>query len=226
MASAAATSALHDRAQELARITGRLAQARAGAGGLTVIEGPAGIGKTSLTGRRLLPGGGEPDARARRPRSKLERDYAYGVLRQAFERPLAELDSAEREALTAGQAAHALPMFDPGRAAASSESLLHGLYWLVANLGERRPLVLAVDVAQWSDESSVLALAYLARPINQLPVALVVCTRPPDPESRSALGTLVVEGSGREAAASAARRGGRGGALRQPLRSSCARRST
>ena len=195
LASAAATSALHDRAQELARITGRLAQARAGTGGLTVIEGPAGIGKTSLLAAacsqaeenrmHVLAGRG----------SELERDYAYGVLRQAFERPLAELDSAEREALTAGQAAHALPMFDPGRAAASSESLLHGLYWLVANLGERRPLVLAVDDAQWSDESSVLALAYLARRINQLPVALVVCTRPPDPESRSALGTLVVEGS-------------------------------
>ena len=48
MADALAPGSLLERARELARIAGRLGEARAGEGGLTVIEGPAGIGKTSL----------------------------------------------------------------------------------------------------------------------------------------------------------------------------------
>ena len=48
MAVEPSTASLHDRARELARIAGRLAEARTGDGSLTVIEGPAGIGKTSL----------------------------------------------------------------------------------------------------------------------------------------------------------------------------------
>ncbi len=180
MVGPAATETLYERARELARIAGRFGEARAGDGGLTVIEGPAGIGKTRLlhearahaeqAGMQVLAGRG----------SELEHDFAFGVLRQALERPLAELDAADRDAVTAGQAAHATPLFDPTRSAPSSESLFHGLYWLLANLAERRPIVLAIDDAHWADESSILALAYLARRFEQLPVALVVCTRPPD----------------------------------------------
>jgi DNA-binding CsgD family transcriptional regulator len=188
------TPSLHDRARELARIASRLAEARAGDGGLTVIEGPAGIGKTSLMQEALVQAerAGMQALAARG--SELEREYAFGVLRQALERPLAEL-GADRDEVTAGHAAHALALFDPARPAPSSESLLHGVYWLVANLAERRPVVLAVDDAQWADESSVLALAYLARRVHQLPVAIVVCTRPLDSEAGSALGALVMDGA-------------------------------
>ena len=65
---AAAPGTLLQRARELARIAGRLGEARAGEGGLTVIEGSAGIGKTSLlravrcagraSGMRVLSGRG------------------------------------------------------------------------------------------------------------------------------------------------------------------------
>ena len=165
--------------------------------------------------------------------SELEHDFAFGVLRQALERPLAELDDAHRDAVTAGQAAHAIPLLHPARSAPSSESLFHGLYWLLANLAERRPLVLAVDDAHWADESSVQALAYLARRLEQLPVALVVCTRPPDVDGHGALAALVADAAaerltpdplGREAVAalsgsgrSGVRPGGGPGDGRQPL---------
>ena len=193
MAAPPAIDTLYERAQERARIAGRLVEACAGDGGLTVIEGPAGIGKTrllhevrvqaELAGMQILAGRG----------SELEHDFAFGVLRQALERPLAELDDAHRDAVTAGQAAHAIPLLHPARSAPSSESLFHGLYWLLANLAERRPLVLAVDDAHWADESSVQALAYLARRLEQLPVALVVCTRPPDVDGHGALAALVAD---------------------------------
>ncbi len=187
------SGALLERARELARIAGRLREARAGDGGLTVIEGPAGIGKTSLLrtlraqaeedGMRVLSGRG----------SELERSFAFGVVRQALERPLADLDGDERAAILAGPAAQAAPLFDVSRSATSSEALLHGLFWLLANLAERHPVVVAIDDAHWADEPSIAALAYLARRVEQLPVALVVCTRPPDVDGHKALTGLVTD---------------------------------
>jgi DNA-binding CsgD family transcriptional regulator len=191
--SPAAAETLYDRAREVARIGGRLAEARDGDGGLIVIEGPAGIGKTRLlqevrvraerTGMTVLAGRGY----------ELERGFAFGVLRQALERPLAELDPAEREAVTAGPAAHALALFDPTRSVVSTESLLHGAFWLLANLAERSPVVLAVDDAHWADESSMTALGYLARRIEQLPVALVITSRPPEPDAPRSHVALVAD---------------------------------
>lgn len=193
MADALVPGALLERERELARIAGRLAEARAGAGGLTVIEGPAGIGKTSLlravrvqarrAGMQVLAGRG----------SEHERDFGHGVIRQALERAVSELDEGERAAVTSGPAAHAGALFDVGRSAVSSEALLHGLYWLIANLAERRPLVLTVDDAHWADESSIEALAFLARRVDQLPVALVVATRPPEVAGQATLAKLVVD---------------------------------
>jgi len=39
---------------------------------------------------------------------------------------------------------------------------MHGLYWLIANLAARRPLVIAVDDAHWADAPSLRWLAHLA----------------------------------------------------------------
>ena len=53
----------------------------------------------------------------------------------------------------------------------------HGLYWLVANLSARRPLVIAVDDAHWADAPSLRWLAHLAARIDGLPVALLLAVR-------------------------------------------------
>ena len=54
---------------------------------------------------------------------------------------------------------------------------MHGLYWLVANLAARQPLVLAVDDAHWADAPSLRWLAHLAARIEALPVALLLAVR-------------------------------------------------
>lgn len=59
----------------------------------------------------------------------------------------------------------------------ASIGVLHGLYWVVAGLAERRPLLLAIDDAHWVDEPSLQFAAYLARRLDAIPVALVVATR-------------------------------------------------
>ena len=46
--------------------------------------------------------------------------------------------------------------------------LLHGLYWLVANLADETPVAVVVDDAHWADEPSLRFLAYLARRVDAL----------------------------------------------------------
>ncbi len=59
--------------------------------------------------------------------------------------------------------------------------LLHGLFWLTANLADERPLMLAADDAQWLDEPSLRFLRYLAVRIDELPIALLVAWRSGEP---------------------------------------------
>ena len=79
-----------------------------------------------------------------------EQEFEFGVVRQLFEGPLAHADAAERESLYQGAAELASPLFGPsagdGRSAPDlSFTLVHGLYWLTANLAETGPVMIAVD---------------------------------------------------------------------------------
>ncbi|MCA1698058.1 MAG: hypothetical protein LC790_03815 [Actinobacteria bacterium] len=58
--------------------------------------------------------------------------------------------------------------------------MLHGLFWLTANLAASAPLLLVVDDAQWADQPSLRLLNYLAARLEGLPVGLLVGCRPPD----------------------------------------------
>ena len=185
---AAATGPLLERNEQLARIESALAEARAGRGTFVVIEGPAGIGKTALlaAARAAAADGGMRVLRSRG--AELERDFAFGVVRQLFEPPLAEASEIERADLleaAAGVAAGLLGL--PGAArtdgpAASgidpSFAVLHGLYWLCANLAAESPLCLVVDDAHLADAASLRYLAFLLTRLEDLDAALVVATRP------------------------------------------------
>ena len=94
---------LLERGGELARVDRLLTEARAGRGGVVVITGPAGIGKTALlsdaeeragrAGMRVLAGRG----------GELEGGFSFGVARQLVEPLLAGAAPAEREVLLAGR---------------------------------------------------------------------------------------------------------------------------
>jgi len=188
MEKAAATSLLLERSEELARIESALAEARTGRGTFVVIEGPAGIGKTALlaAARSAAADGGMRVLRSRG--TELERDFAFGVVRQLFEPPLAAASAFERADLlqaTAGLAATVLELPGaPGTTGLPSSSvdpsfaILHGLYWLCANLAAAGPLCLVVDDAHWADAPSLRYLAFLLTRLEELDAALVLATRP------------------------------------------------
>src|SRR5436309_2701717 len=104
MGEVAATDPLLERDEQLARIESALAEARAARGKFVVIEGPAGIGKTALLAavRTAATDGGMRVLRARG--TELERDFAFGVVRQLFEPSLAEASELERADLLQGAA--------------------------------------------------------------------------------------------------------------------------
>ena len=177
---------LLERDAALGRIDQRLRDAIAGDGSLLLLEGPAGIGKTRLVlaaarhGREL----GLKTLSARG--SELERDFAYGLVRQLFEAALVAAPPPERAELLAGAAGHVARLFGlavarddaSGALLDPSFAILHGLYWLSANLGRRTPLLLCVDDVHWADQASLRFLHYLGRRLQELPIAIVAATRP------------------------------------------------
>jgi DNA-binding CsgD family transcriptional regulator len=195
--SAVAELELLEREPELAALRPVLEAARAGAGGLVVVEGPPGIGKTRLLAeaRSLAAAGGLRALWARG--GEYEREFAWGVARQLFEPVLSRAGEDEREELLSGAAGLAAPLFDPARPVAAAEpdssfASAHGLFWLLANLAAREPVLVAVDDLQWVDPPSLRWLAYLQRRLEGLPVALVVGLRPAEPEAAEPLVSAVV----------------------------------
>ena len=131
---------------------------------------------------RLWMGAVAGGARVRAAGRELERDFAYGVVRQLFDPVVRAAGSADRGRLLegAGGAAAALHIASDGTDGASGSEFatLHGLYWLVANLSDDGPMLLVVDDAHWSDVASLRFLAFLAPRLVELPMLLLMCARP------------------------------------------------
>ncbi len=187
---------LLEREDELAQLERLITDGLRTHGRTTLIEGPAGIGKTALLEAAqdlaalremtvLTARGGE-----------LERDFGFGVVRQLLESPLARAGSRLRKELFAGSACHARPVFEtaPGTHGDLTHAVLHGLYWLVANLCEHAPLLLAIDDVHWADPPSLRFLIHLARRLDGLPAAMVLTARTGEPVDQPALlRSLVLE---------------------------------
>jgi len=189
-----AVPALLEREAELELLERLSMEAAAGRGSFVLVEGPAGIGKTRLLDelKRRAADHGASVLRARG--GELERGFAFGVVRQLYEPPLARATGEERTALLAGAAVLVAPLLAPGEvdeppreAAEASFSLLHGLFWLTANLAEREPVVLVVDDLHWSDPASLRFLSYLTHRLEGLPILLAAAARHGEPGADAAL---------------------------------------
>jgi predicted ATPase len=127
---------LLERERELACIDAAIAMARGGSGRSVVVAGPAGIGKSAVlaAARTASEDGATRFLRARG--AELERDFAFGVVRQLFEPMLHEANAAERADLLQGPARLAARVLglpgaledgEPPAAPDASFTVLHGL---------------------------------------------------------------------------------------------------
>jgi DNA-binding CsgD family transcriptional regulator/RecA/RadA recombinase len=181
---AGSATELRERRLELEALDDALRAVAAGDGRVLAIEGPAGIGKTTLiaAARERAAAAGMTVLSARG--SELERDFPWGVVHQLVEPVLRRGDERERRRWFAGAAALARPLFEHAHEVGTPVEpeaqfrRRHGLYWLVANVARDRPVVVAVDDAQWADQPTVGFLRYLAARLGHLPVLLLLGFRP------------------------------------------------
>lgn len=168
---------LLDRRVELAAIAAAVEHATAGSGSVLYIEGPAGIGKSALLGvcaeiaeaRGLTVLAARGDALVMESSFAAARELLWPLVRRGG------MDQLE------GAARFAIPVFELERPLGNDRdrisSVLHGLYWLIADLADSEPLVLLVDDAHWLDAASARFLEYLSRRCDALAVLIVVAVR-------------------------------------------------
>jgi DNA-binding NarL/FixJ family response regulator len=176
-------TALLERDEELETIEAMLGAARAGTGGVVLVEGEAGAGKTSLLDAAATTAAELGMLVLRARGGAHERNFPYGVMRQLLERQLS--DPTRRARALSGAAALAEPVFDPVLSSAADPfSTQHGLHWLISDLAAGSPLALLVDDVQWADESSLRALVYVARRLGDTAAALMLGVRTGEPGTR------------------------------------------
>lgn len=195
MASGWPIEPLFEREGERAALETVLDAGRSGDGAAVVVKGPAGVGKTSLLreGARLAEEGGLRPLRA--GGATLERELPFAVAVSLLEGAArADPGTAFRGAaegargVLAGGAQGPPP--DP-RGADLTLPLLHALYWTVANLAAETPVALLVDDLQWVDAATLRFLAYLARRLDGLPVALIAAQRSGEPAADPAAAAAI-----------------------------------
>ena len=166
------------RAREREAIDAALASLRAGAAGLLVLEGEAGIGKSRLLGYVAAAEGCTVlEARA----SEYEADLPYALWTEALDRHLAA--AGERRVSRLGLAdaaalAGVLPALGvSGPAAADRHRTHRALRDLLERLAATRPLVVCLDDVHWADPASLDVLAALVHRPPAGPVLLAVAAR-------------------------------------------------
>jgi DNA-binding CsgD family transcriptional regulator/tetratricopeptide (TPR) repeat protein len=178
-----AMGVLLDRDVELGELSRRIATARSGSGRVIVVEGPAGIGKSTLLAAvgRAARADGMTVLSARC--SPLEQPAAWGTARQLFEPLRIRPEWAELTTGAAGLAERALAPEGGGPAPVGDamHAAARGLVWLVSNLGERGPAVLVVDDVHWADAPSLRWLAVLARSLEGLRIGVLCAVRAGEP---------------------------------------------
>ncbi|WP_165960137.1 ATP-binding protein, partial [Nonomuraea longispora] len=195
------------RADETELLDSLLRRAAEGRGGGVVLHGEPGIGKTALlsyaeeraSGFQVLRAVGvEPEA-----------DLAYASLHQLLMPALGsvgELPGPQAQALNIlfGRAHGGAP--DPFLVGLASLSLL-------SLLAGERPVLCVVDDAHWADQPTLMTLAFVARRLDNEPVALMLAARADEGHGTDLphLRRVPLMGLGREAATAllAERLGGR-----------------
>ncbi|MFI6504008.1 AAA family ATPase [Nonomuraea typhae] len=165
-----APSSLVGRQDEIGRIEGLIGAAGEGSGGVLVLRGEPGIGKTALleharhaaAGFRIIEASG----------SEFESELPFAALHQLCVPVLdhlGELPARHRSALQIafGLATGTPEVFRIGLAALE----------LLAAAAARQPVLCVVDDAHWLDDASAKSLIFLARRISAEPVAMVLATR-------------------------------------------------
>src|SRR3954451_3547212 len=164
-------SALVGRTAECARLEQELQKARDGKAAILVLRGRQGLGKTALLDHAVSRASGFRVIRARAVASETLLPYAeLQVLCAQLLDDVGGLPSVQRDAL-----ATALGQLR----GSETDRVLVGLATLnlLGAAAGSRPMLCIIDDAQWLDQPSAQALAFVARRLESKPVVLLFATR-------------------------------------------------
>ncbi|WP_182481121.1 AAA family ATPase [Nocardioides immobilis] len=178
-----------ERDDELAVLRAAVDRLVAGRGGVVLVEGAAGTGRTTLLeaavadipAMLLVARGGV-----------MESGEAFGGVRQLLLPMLRRLPADERVAVLGGPARLAARILGFGEDIVdeSAPDPFFSVRWLLEELAAGQPLVLAVDDLHWLDEESRRVLTRLATRLEGLPVLLLATARPAEPGATTDLTEL------------------------------------
>ena len=177
---------LRSRANELSRLEALVASTREGAGGIVVVEGAAGIGKSRLlaeAGAKALAGGFIVAAGGA---DELDQATAWGVLLDALRSTTPPVLSSSDLVSVEGLYDQRLAMAEQVQAA-------------LERVSTSRPVLMVLDDMQWADPASLLAVGWLARSLFSHPVGWLLALRPlpVKAELDALMGRLVEAGASR-----------------------------
>jgi DNA-binding CsgD family transcriptional regulator len=192
------------RGSELAELRAAIDEARAGRGGLVLIAGEPGIGKTRLAqeacGHAMASGATAVWGRC----LELEGTPAYWPWIQVLRR-IAQLADPASRVRELGEGAQEIswlvPEFVPGGAAVRDRPLDPGdrfrLFNAVARLLQRvtaaRSLVIVLDDLQWCDVPSLALFEHLSQHLHDMAVVVIACYRDQELGRRHPLGARLPE---------------------------------
>ncbi|MFE1509732.1 AAA family ATPase [Streptomyces sp. NPDC058726] len=139
-----------------------------------ILLGDMGTGKSALLDRAVRRAGASGARVLRAEGSETESSLAFSALHQLL-RPVPD----EVDGLPERQRAALRGAFGAGPAPVEADLMLIGVavLGLLSALGDRGPLVVVLDDAQWCDRASLDALSFAARRLVDEPVTMLVAAR-------------------------------------------------
>jgi len=135
-----------DRDSELEVIRTAVTTVSAGSGSALIVEGVAGIGKTRLVAQGCAFGERAGLKILRASCGEFEAAYPWGMVRQVFDRIVCDDSAGGPRRFLRDARRLALPALGLGVAAGGRKddefALLHGLYWLAADMARESPLLI------------------------------------------------------------------------------------
>ncbi|MER0449691.1 AAA family ATPase [Streptomyces sp. Edi4] len=156
---------LVDREAELTALNTLLAEAATGRGGIALVSGPTGSGKTRLLQTFCKQAENSGAVMLTAVASRAECELPLGVMDQLFrsETLPAEFRDQVNELLAEEFPTSHAKGADPAPMNQPSIAVAHGLRSLLLELGERGPVVVSIDDLQYADEPSLQMLLFLQR---------------------------------------------------------------
>jgi len=175
---------LLERDREIELLRQSLERARRGVGGLVMVEGEQGTGKSSLLQHARAEADGQAFQVLNARGSVLEQGFSWAVVRQLFEHQRVDRAGEALEEADAETPPLSLPsQVNSDGATTQGEreegedalySLLQGMYGICRDASLRSPQLLLVDDAQWIDTESARFINYLVNRLENHKILVVL----------------------------------------------------